>query len=140
MLTKNANACKKFISWQLLKLEISIFRCQACAGEVGAWYHDIVFSSKTHLFSKLMHTVYNRKKVAKISDTFIVFLKPAIMKQVPNRQKSIRDLCYDQKFMRFLPIFSEKIGVFLKNQYYDEFFSKTSSSRHFLPNFSAKIF
>jgi hypothetical protein len=31
--------------------------------------------------------------------------------------------CYDHNFMRFLPIFSDKIGVFLKNQCHDNFFS-----------------
>jgi hypothetical protein len=30
--------------------------------------------------------------------------------------------------MQFVPIFGEKIGVFLKNQCYDQYFSKTSSS------------
>jgi hypothetical protein len=27
--------------------------------------------------------------------------------------------CYDHNFRRFLPIYGEKIGVFLKNQCYD---------------------
>jgi hypothetical protein len=30
--------------------------------------------------------------------------------------------CYDHNFLRFLPIFGEKIGVFLKNQCYDQNF------------------
>jgi hypothetical protein len=32
--------------------------------------------------------------------------------------------CYDHNFLRILPIFGEKIGVFLKNQCYDQFFGK----------------
>jgi hypothetical protein len=31
--------------------------------------------------------------------------------------------CYDHNFLRFLPIFREKIGVFLKNQCYDRNFA-----------------
>jgi hypothetical protein len=31
-----------------------------------------------------------------------------------------RGRCYDHKFLRFSPIFGEKIGVFLKNQCYDK--------------------
>jgi hypothetical protein len=31
--------------------------------------------------------------------------------------------CYDHNFLRFLPIFGEKIGVFLKNQCYDPIFA-----------------
>jgi hypothetical protein len=30
--------------------------------------------------------------------------------------------CYDHNFLRFFPIFGEKIGVFLENQCYDLFF------------------
>jgi hypothetical protein len=36
--------------------------------------------------------------------------------------------CYDQNFLRFLPIFGEKIDVFLKHQCYDQIFAKNSSS------------
>jgi hypothetical protein len=32
------------------------------------------------------------------------------------------DQCYDHNFLRFLTIFREKIGVFLKNQCYHQFF------------------
>jgi hypothetical protein len=31
--------------------------------------------------------------------------------------------CYDHNFLRFLTIFAEKIGVFLKNQCYDQNFA-----------------
>jgi hypothetical protein len=34
-----------------------------------------------------------------------------------------RGRCYDHNFMRFLTIFGEKIGVFLKNQCYDQNFA-----------------
>jgi hypothetical protein len=34
--------------------------------------------------------------------------------------------CYDHNFLRFFPIFGEKIGVFLKYQCYDKLFSKFS--------------
>jgi hypothetical protein len=30
--------------------------------------------------------------------------------------------CYDHNYLRFLPIFGEKIGVFLKNHCYDPIF------------------
>jgi hypothetical protein len=32
--------------------------------------------------------------------------------------------CFDHNFQRFLPIFGEKIGVFLKSQYYDQILQK----------------
>jgi hypothetical protein len=35
--------------------------------------------------------------------------------------------CHDFKFLRFSPIFGEKIGVFLKHQCYDQIFAKLSS-------------
>jgi hypothetical protein len=42
---------------------------------------------------------------------------------------------YDHNFLRFLIIFDEKIGVFLKNQCYDHLFEKNcfgaSQKRHF---------
>jgi hypothetical protein len=31
--------------------------------------------------------------------------------------------CYDHNFLRFATIFGEKIGVFLKNQCYDQYFA-----------------
>jgi hypothetical protein len=31
--------------------------------------------------------------------------------------------CYDHNFLRFSTIFGEKIGVFLKNQCYDQIFA-----------------
>jgi hypothetical protein len=34
-----------------------------------------------------------------------------------------RGRCYDHNFLRFLAIFDEKIGVFLKNQCYDQIFA-----------------
>jgi hypothetical protein len=34
--------------------------------------------------------------------------------------------CYDHNVLRFSPIFGEKIGVFLQNQFYDQLFSKFS--------------
>jgi hypothetical protein len=34
--------------------------------------------------------------------------------------------CYDHNFLRFFPIFDEKIGVFLRYQCYDQFLSKFS--------------
>jgi hypothetical protein len=57
----------------------------------------------------------------------------------------IRGRCYDRNFLRFLPIFGEQIGVFLKNQCYDHFFAKINSNlskkrQIFLPNFSTNFF
>jgi hypothetical protein len=50
-----------------------------------------------------------------------------------------RGRCYDHNFLRFLTIFGEKIGVFLKNQCYDQLFSKFSfvlcQKRHFFADF-----
>jgi hypothetical protein len=55
------------------------------------------------------------------------------------------DRCYDHNFLRFLPIFYEKIGFFHRKQCYDNFFKKTSCSLSkktpiFLLNVSAKMF
>jgi hypothetical protein len=56
----------------------------------------------------------------------------------------IRGRCYDNNFRRFLPIFGEKTGVFLKYQCYDQLFSKfsfvLSQKSQFFANFFAKIF
>jgi hypothetical protein len=52
--------------------------------------------------------------------------------------------CYNHNFLRFLSIFGEKMAFFLKNQYNDQLFAKTSSSLskkcHFSPFVLAKIF
>jgi hypothetical protein len=37
--------------------------------------------------------------------------------------KRTRGQCYDHNFLQFFPIFGEKIGVFLKNQCYDQNFA-----------------
>jgi hypothetical protein len=60
-------------------------------------------------------------------------------------QNKSRGRCYDQSIWRFLPIFGEKNGVFLKTQFYHQLLAKTSSSLSkktpiFLLKFSAKIF
>jgi hypothetical protein len=49
----------------------------------------------------------------------------------------IRDRCYDHNFLRFLTIFCEKIGVFLKKQCYDQFFISFvfSQKRQFFAEF-----
>jgi hypothetical protein len=39
-----------------------------------------------------------------------------------------RGRCYDHNFLQFLPIFGEKIVVFLKNQCYDQSLAKTGCS------------
>jgi hypothetical protein len=41
----------------------------------------------------------------------------------PCFHKCIWGQCYDHNFLRFLPIFGEKFGVFLKNQCYDHIFA-----------------
>jgi hypothetical protein len=47
----------------------------------------------------------------------------------------LKNQCYDNNFLRFLTIFGEKIGVFLKNQCYDQNFAYfsfvLSQKRHF---------
>jgi hypothetical protein len=48
-------------------------------------------------------------------------LAPSPFKKKPPR-RTTWGRCYDHNFLRFLPIFGEKIGVFLKNQYYDHNF------------------
>jgi hypothetical protein len=54
------------------------------------------------------------------------------------------DRCYDHNFLRFVTNFVEKIGVFFKNQCYDQIFLISfvfsQKNANFLPNFSAKIF
>jgi hypothetical protein len=55
-----------------------------------------------------------------------------------------RGRCYDHNFLRFFPIFGEKISVFLKYQCYDQLFSKfsfvLSQKRQFFAIFLPKIF
>jgi hypothetical protein len=45
--------------------------------------------------------------------------------------------CYDHNFLRFFPIFGEKIGVFLKYQCYDQIILKfvLSQKRQFFAKF-----
>jgi hypothetical protein len=46
-----------------------------------------------------------------------------------NGHLQARGRCYDHNFLRFLPIFGEKIDVFLINQCYDHNFCKKLSLR-----------
>jgi hypothetical protein len=48
--------------------------------------------------------------------------------------------CYDHNFLRFLPIFGEKIGVFLKNQCYDPILHNLDLFLAKNANFFAKFF
>jgi hypothetical protein len=41
----------------------------------------------------------------------------------PPLKTALWDRCYDHNFLRFLTIFGEKIGVFHKNQCYDQNFA-----------------
>jgi hypothetical protein len=50
----------------------------------------------------------------------------ALVKAQAAEQTVARGRCYDHNFLRFFPIFSEKIGVLLKYQCYDQLFSKFS--------------
>jgi hypothetical protein len=67
--------------------------------------------------------------------------KTSLCRQV----RSTRGRCYEHNFLRFLTIFCETIGVFLKNQCYDQYFSKFSfvlsqKRKYFRLFFLAKIF
>jgi hypothetical protein len=55
------------------------------------------------------------------STTLGIFWQKSISPPMRSNHAS-RGRCYDHNFLRFLPIFGEKIGVFLKNQCYDNFF------------------
>jgi hypothetical protein len=48
---------------------------------------------------------------------------PELASQPGNLFYNTRGRCYDHNFLRFVPIFGEKIGVFLKNQSYDKIFA-----------------
>jgi hypothetical protein len=61
-------------------------------------------------------------------------------KDISNVPESTRGRSYYHNFLRFLPIFCEKIGALLKNHCYDLFFAKTSSSLREKCNFFRQIF
>jgi hypothetical protein len=50
------------------------------------------------------------------------------------------DVIYDHNFLRFFPIFAEKIGVILKYQCYDQLFSEFSFVSSQKRQFFRKIF
>jgi hypothetical protein len=51
-----------------------------------------------------------------------------------------RGRCYDHNFERFLPIFGEKIGIFLKNHRCDHIFAKVAAVCAKNAKIFAKIF
>jgi hypothetical protein len=51
-----------------------------------------------------------------------------------------RGRCYDRNFLRLSPTFGEKIGVFLKNQCYDNFLKKLALFWVKNANFLAEFF
>jgi hypothetical protein len=78
---------------------------------------------------------------------FLSYSGPCVPKLWPNMIHKIdsRGRCCDHNLLRFLTIFGEKIGVFLKNQCYDKKFAQFSivfsqKRQFFPPNFSAKTF
>jgi hypothetical protein len=66
------------------------------------------------------------------------FPKTAISKSA--KVRPIWGRCYDHNFLRFFLIFSEKIGVFLKYQCYDQFFQNLALFWVKNANFFAKFF
>jgi hypothetical protein len=99
-------------------------------GDQLGWIKTSPKCSPTHFLLRLMHVFYSRRKTAKKLGYFCLFRKPTYNKQSPTGRKfaqsgvdvMITIFCY------FLPIFGEKIGVFLHNQCYDKILAKSSSS------------
>jgi hypothetical protein len=58
-------------------------------------------------------------ELAQVSGFYNYFLQQVSVRPFPAFSAMYRGRFYDNNFLRFLPIFSEKIGVFLKNQCYD---------------------
>jgi hypothetical protein len=64
-----------------------------------------------------------------------------ILPQTRTHGKGDQGSIYDHNFLRFLPIFCEEIGVFLKNQCYDQnFLQKLAVVRAKNANIFAKFF
>jgi hypothetical protein len=64
----------------------------------------------------------NRTEIVRLT----VKKKINVVKEVHTYMSPIGGRCYDHNFLRFSPIFGEKIVVFLKNQCYDQFFKKVA--------------
>jgi lysyl-tRNA synthetase class I len=72
--------------------------------------------------------------ISKMSEK--VFLKLSVNHVTCFKHQHSWGRCHDHKFLRFLPIFGEKIGVFLKNQCYDQNIFKIITS---VPGKSNKV-
>jgi hypothetical protein len=81
-------------------------------------------------------------KIKIFSSTFIKCSTTALARNCKLKSRKIgsRGRCYDHNFLRFFPIFGEKIGVFLKYQCYDQLFSKFSFVSSQKRQFFAKFF
>jgi hypothetical protein len=66
---------------------------------------------------------FRSKYSAKENDTNVPEDEKSFGKYFHNGKISLNGRCYDHNFLRFLTIFGEKIGVFLINQSYDQFFA-----------------
>jgi hypothetical protein len=51
------------------------------------------------------------------------FWKARVEQYLTNKMGASRGRCYDHNFLRLSTIFGERIGVFLKNQCYDQNFA-----------------
>jgi hypothetical protein len=61
--------------------------------------------------------------LSKVQISFQPYFEEPLMNVKPEGTSKSRDRCYDHNFLQFSTIFGEKIGVFLKNQCYDQIFA-----------------
>jgi hypothetical protein len=67
-------------------------------------------------------------------------LQKSLSKITRKKNRPIRGRCYDHNFLRFLPIFCEKLAFFSKTNVNVTIFAETSSSWSKNANFFAKFF
>jgi hypothetical protein len=97
--------------------------------QMGACLHEILLL--------ILAPLYREQYIHKL------FLFLEISPRAISFHKLTRDRCYGHNFRRFLTIFGDKIGVFLKNQCYDQIFESfslvLSKKRQFFGEINKKI-
>jgi hypothetical protein len=122
-----------------LSCQESILRIVISAGKFSDNYFGQLFRTiiSDNYFGQLFPQNYGRRLILKklYGINYLAIKGKNFGFSVARRHKNAklftnvfaRGRCYDQNFLRFLPIFDEKIGGLLENPCYDQFFSKTSS-------------
>jgi hypothetical protein len=118
---KNSSKWPRIITWNFTYFELAFLK-KGCPGAAGEQTRDLLL----RLFSQSITLPLSHSGSPTTSISASSCVLPSFWVKMTRTSVflPIWGRCYDHNFLWFFPIFGEKIGVFLKNQCYDDIFSK----------------